>query len=97
MKKAAIGALLMTVGCAAAPGAAPNGAPAGSGASCDHSAVQYLVGRSSTPELRAEAQRRSGAGTVRLLRPDEIVTMEFQADRLNIHVDNGRVTRIICG
>ena len=96
MTKLGLAALLMTVGCAAAP--APEPVPVhGSGRACNDSGLEELVGRAATSQLSAEAQRRSGAATVRWLQPGQIVTMEFREDRLNISVENGRVTQLRCG
>ena len=85
---------LLTMGCASAPPSAPAGETA---AACRGDGLQDLVGRTATSELAAEAQRRSGARTVRWMRPGQIVTMEFREDRLNIHVENGRTVRFNCG
>jgi len=72
--------------------------PPASGGECNAEPAQALVGRQSSPALAAEAQRLSGAQVWRWLRPGEIVTMEFRADRLNLHLDaQGKVERINCG
>ena len=94
MKRSAIAALLLTAACAAAPLPAPE---RGSGRTCSDQGLQQLVGREANAQLAAEAKRRSGAATVRWLQPDEIVTMEFRADRLSINVAHGRVTGLRCG
>jgi hypothetical protein len=99
------GATMMTMACAPAPAAegpeAPQPAAEPSGtdsAACDASKAQHLVGRDGTEALAAEAKRLSGANTARFLRPGQIVTMEFRADRLNILVDEtNKVTAIRCG
>jgi hypothetical protein len=65
---------------------------------CDAEKARALVGQPASTELAAEAQRLSGAGTVRWLRPGQIITMEYRADRLNIVLDSeNRVTEIRCG
>ena len=67
-------------------------------ARCDAAPAQGLVGRSATPELAREAQRLSGARVWRWLRPGQIVTMEFRADRLNIRLDaRDKVEGLSCG
>ena len=92
------GALVMTVACASAPppdGGESTGSPT---SACDAGKAQSLVGRPATSELAAEAQRLSGARTVRWLRPGQIVTMEYLAERLNIQVDDqNKVIAIRCG
>ncbi|WP_369821735.1 I78 family peptidase inhibitor [Polaromonas sp. OV174] len=40
----------------------------------------------------------AGAKTVRVLRPNQVMTLEFNTERLNLAVDQtGRVTRVNCG
>jgi hypothetical protein len=91
-------AILALTGCVPhAPQSAPPPPPAGSGY-CDAAPAQGLVGREASPALAAEAQRLTGARTWRWLRPGQIVTMEYRADRLNLHLDAGdKVARIVCG
>ncbi len=72
--------------------------PPPEGPACNAAPAQGLIGRQAGPALAQEAQRLSRAGTVRFLRPGEIVTMEYRADRLNLHLDaRDKVARIICG
>ena len=88
-------AALLSTGCTPPPQSTP--APPENTA-CNAAAARGLIGRPGSPALAQEAQRRAGAGTVRFLRPGQIVTMEYRADRLNIHVDaQNRVERIVCG
>ena len=97
------GALLMNMACAAMPpeGEPPNGEPREVGASdyrCDADGLGNLIGRAATRELGEEALRRSGARTLRWIRPGDVVTMDYRLDRLNIHLDaRGRVARFACG
>jgi hypothetical protein len=65
---------------------------------CDAAAAQFAVGQIANGDLAAQARERAGATRVRLLKPNEMVTMEFDAMRLNLDIDNaGRVTRVRCG
>ena len=89
--KAALAALALA-GCATA--AAP---PALSG-QCHAENLGDLVGRSATAELGADAMRRSGALRLRWIRPRDIVTMDYSAQRLNVHLNGqNRVDRFACG
>jgi hypothetical protein len=89
------GAALLGAGCIPHPQSTP--VPP-EDAACNAAAAQELVGRVGSPALAGEAQRLAGAGTVRFLRPGQIVTMEYRADRLNLHVGaDNRVERIVCG
>jgi hypothetical protein len=83
-------AALGAIACATAPDPATG--------ACNASGLGNLVGREGTAELSAEAQRRSGARQLRVIRPGDAVTMDFREDRLNIRLDAaGRVESFDCG
>jgi hypothetical protein len=96
-----IAAALAASGCNASRPAATSADRGGDGragpaAGC--SAPANLAGRSLTPALREAATRESGARSSRILRPGEMHTMEFMADRLTIEVDAaGKVVAARCG
>jgi hypothetical protein len=76
----------------------PEGAPPPPSGQCDADPAASVVGREATAELVAEARRLSGARQVRVIRPGQMVTMEYSAERLNLHVDaRNRVERLACG
>jgi len=84
-------ALLALSACAETPG------PNASG-KCDASGVQAMVGQLDGAALHKRALRRSGARTLRVIKPGTMVTMDYREDRLNIHLDaQGRVTDLTCG
>jgi len=86
-------AALALAGCAPQPQPTPPAMRA-----CNAAPAQGLIGRQASAALAQEAQRLGRAGAVRFLRPGEVVTMEFRADRLNIHLDaQEKVERIACG
>ncbi|MEH3106234.1 MAG: I78 family peptidase inhibitor [Sphingomonas fennica] len=88
---AIVAAALAVSACATTP-------VAGGGGRCDAKPAQRLLGRAGTSELAAEALKLSRADTLRWLLPDQIVTMEYVAGRLNIEVDSRRVVLAIrCG
>lgn len=81
---------------ACATGQAPDPAPVAG--RCNAAPAQFAMGRNADAALENEARTRAGAKTVRVLRPNQVVTMEFSAERLNLTVDDaGRVTRVSCG
>lgn len=100
-KNFSLAALLPLVlsACASAPGTpAAEQAPAPSAGRCNAAPAQFAVGRNANAVLENEARTRAGARTARVLRPNQLVTMEFNAERLNLTVDeSGRVTRVSCG
>ncbi|MEO8388664.1 I78 family peptidase inhibitor [Polaromonas sp.] len=73
-------------------------APSPSSGRCNAAPAQFTLGRNANAALEDEARTRAGAKTVRVLKPGQIVTMEFNAERLSLTVDDaGRVTRVSCG
>jgi len=65
---------------------------------CNAEPVQNLVGQVYTPELGEQARVTAGARVERALRPGQIVTMEFRADRLSFTLDEkGRISAVNCG
>lgn len=86
-------------GCTSMSGAPPMSDPMPPAMSqCHADGLQSFVGQAATPQLLESARQRAGARVVRVLRPDQMVTMEFREDRLSVHVDAANVvTRIVCG
>ncbi len=67
-------------------------------ASCDASQVQGLVGQAWSEAVQSQAKDDAGASTVRMLKPNQAVTMEFIGERLNIETDEkGTITGLRCG
>ncbi|KIZ37603.1 MAG: hypothetical protein BCV62_21505 [Pseudomonas sp. K35] len=57
-----------------------------------------LTGQTVTPEILERAREQSWAITARVLRPDDIVTLEYNSQRLNIYTDKDMtIERIGCG
>ncbi|MBD9393314.1 I78 family peptidase inhibitor [Acidovorax sp. ACV01] len=81
---------------------APSGglaaAPSAPGGLCNAQPAQSAVGQNSTASVVESARVRSGAQMARILRPGQIITKEFDAQRLNLEVDgNGRILAVRCG
>ena len=65
---------------------------------CNESAAQYAVGKVADAKLAEEVRVRASAQRVRMVRPGQMVTMEFDSGRLTLDIDaNGRVVRARCG
>lgn len=65
---------------------------------CDATRAQSFVGQAATSELVERARASAGASTARTLKPDQVVTLEYLHDRLNLRVDAGNVVASIdCG
>jgi len=73
-------------------------APAVSAEACDDLQAQWAVGAKPTEANIQQVRKDSGADSVRTLKPDQPVTMDFNDRRLNLELDaNGVVTSVRCG
>jgi peptidase inhibitor I78 family protein len=89
-------ALLCLPGCATTTRIGPGPKP--DAGTCNAAAARALAGRPATEELVAEALALTGARQARVIHPGMMVTMDYSADRLNVHVGpDGRVERLACG
>jgi hypothetical protein len=76
----------------------PAPAPAPAPQACNAANAQFAIGQAPTASVIEEARRRSGAQMARVLRPGQVVTLEFNGSRLNLDVDaSDRVVRVRCG
>lgn len=67
-------------------------------AECNAQPAQFAVGQNSTAAVMESARVRSGAHMARILRPGQMITKEFNAQRLNLEVDgSGRIVAVRCG
>jgi hypothetical protein len=65
---------------------------------CEAKAAEFTLGKKASPELLEQARVRAGAQNARILKPDDMVTLEYRSDRLNLNTDaNLVITRINCG
>ncbi len=68
------------------------------GKTCDATGLQTQIGQKATPAVLEDLRSRSGSTTGRILRPGQLVTMEYNDTRLNLIVDDKDVmTAIRCG
>lgn len=68
------------------------------GYECKGDGLEAFVGREPTSETGSEILARSGAKVLRWLQPGQIVTMEFRADRVSVHLGaDNRIERVTCG
>ncbi|KTT01587.1 I78 family peptidase inhibitor [Pseudomonas parafulva] len=73
-------------------------APAGDDGRCQASGADFAVGKMGSAELLEQARKASGSQMARILKPHDVVTLEYRSERLNLNVDEqGRVTRVNCG
>jgi hypothetical protein len=65
---------------------------------CNADQARALVGKRASDEVVEQARVAAGAELVRVLKPGQMVTMEFREGRLNLLVDGGNViTDVRCG
>lgn len=65
---------------------------------CDLEAINYAIGESFDEAGASQLQSESGASQVRVLRPNDMATMDHRPDRLNIHLDDQDVIADVrCG
>lgn len=98
---ATLACVAVLAGCAA-PGAPSTGAspmpPPPPGTACNAQGAQFAIGKAPGASVVEEARQRSGSYMARVLRPNQVVTMEFNAQRLNLEVDAaGVVKKVRCG
>jgi hypothetical protein len=77
---------------------APAAPPASAGSTCNAGPAQFAVGQVYSERVGDEARLRSGARFLRVVREGQVVTMEFNAERLTVQLDGGqRVQAARCG
>ncbi|NBF06057.1 hypothetical protein GV819_27590 [Pseudomonas sp. Fl5BN2] len=65
---------------------------------CEATGAEFAVGKKASPELLEQARTRAGAQYARFLKPNDMITLEYRSDRLNLNTDAGLVvTRVNCG
>lgn len=99
-------------GCAGLPGGSVGSAPAPAGPGtpapwqtpgprggvCNAAPAQRVLGKQGTASVVEQARVASGAAMARVLRPNQVVTLEFNSERLNLVLDaQGRITAVRCG
>ena len=100
--RVALACLALLAGCAAPGGALPTGPnpmpPPPPGSVCNAQGAQFAIGKTPGTSVVEEARQRSGSYMTRVLRPGQVVTMEFNAQRLNLDLDAAGVIRAVrCG
>lgn len=68
------------------------------GKSCDAQPAQNLVGQAFSDSVGTDVRGRSGSDAVRVLKPGQVMTLEYNPSRVNIIVDGqGKISAIRCG
>ncbi|MDW5443189.1 I78 family peptidase inhibitor [Polaromonas sp. SM01] len=89
------------IGCTTPGTPATGTGPAAGGASdglCNAQGAQFTIGKAAGASVVESARQRSGSYMARVLRPNQAVTMDFNAQRLNLEVDAAGVIKAArCG
>ncbi|KAF1708544.1 hypothetical protein CSC70_12935 [Pseudoxanthomonas kalamensis DSM 18571] len=65
---------------------------------CTAEPVQWAIGQPASQEVMGKVWRESHGGLIRPIAPNQAVTQDYRADRVNVVVDKDNViTRIYCG
>ena len=65
---------------------------------CEAKAAEFTLGKKASPELLEQTRVRAGAQSARILKPNDMVTLEYRSDRLNLSTDDQLViNRVNCG
>ncbi|MFJ4344451.1 I78 family peptidase inhibitor [Pseudomonas sp. NPDC089401] len=81
-----------------AAGGKASAVPAGNDGRCEASGADFAIGKQGSAELLEQARKASGSQMARILKPHDVVTLEYRSERLNLNVDEqGVVTRVNCG
>lgn len=100
MAGAALAGLVFLAGCTTPASNQPTSPmpPPAPGTACNAQGAQFAVGKTAGASVIEEARQRSGSYMARILRPNQVVTMEFNAQRLNLDVDAaGVIKKVRCG
>lgn len=100
MASAALAGVVILAGCTTPGGNQPTSPmpPPPPGTACNAQGAQFAVGKTAGASVIEDARQRSGSYMARILRPNQVVTMEFNAQRLNLEVDAaGVIKKVRCG
>lgn len=65
---------------------------------CNADPAQALAGQTYSNSIERQARTLSGARTVRALRPGQVITMEYDPERINLRLDERDIiTSVGCG
>ncbi|MBD0703837.1 hypothetical protein FHJ31_22265 [Pseudomonas sp. Fig-3] len=101
-KLASLGTLLAVAllsGCSSTSESTPDPVATETGYSrCEATAAEFAIGKKASPQLLEQARTRAGAQYARILKPNDMVTLEYRSDRLNLNTDaNLIINRVNCG
>ena len=95
---AGLSAMVMLAACTSEGSAPPASTPAPTSAdACGASKVASYIGVQRSDEVIAKIKSASGAQALRVVGPNDAMTMDFREDRLTVTTDeNGRIKTLRC-
>ncbi|MEE4861005.1 I78 family peptidase inhibitor [Pseudomonas alliivorans] len=100
-KFATLGFVVVTsvlAGCSSTPDSAPEATSNTVPGRCDAEPAQFAIGKQASIDLLTQVRSRSGSMDARILGPNDMVTLEYRSERVNVNTDaSGKVIRINCG
>lgn len=92
-----LAAIVLLAGCAAPGGASFDTPSPPAQVSCGADKVASYIGAEMNNDVLAKIKSTSGAQTLRVVRPNDAMTMDFRQDRLTITTDDaGRIKTLRC-
>ena len=74
------------------------GSSSGAAGTCDAQPVQNQVGQKYSESLNSDLQSGANANQLRVLKPGELMTMEYNPTRLNVIIEkDGSISALRCG
>lgn len=96
MRLSLLSPLLLLAACASPPATPPPAAEAPM--ACNADAARRWVGEPATAANIEAVRKATGAVVIRVLKPDQMVTLEYRGDRVNVLQDSaGAIERVSCG
>jgi hypothetical protein len=93
----AIASIVLLAGCSAQEGNRPEASPPPVQGSCGAEKVGNYLGVMVNDEVLAKIKSASGAQALRVVGPDDAMTMDLREDRLTISTDDkGRIKTLKC-
>ncbi len=92
-------AAMLLSGCSSTSESTPEPVAGETGHSrCEAKSRRVCHWQKASPQLLEQARTRAGAQNARILKPNDMVTLEYRSDRLNLNTDaNMVVDRVNCG
>ena len=100
MRKVSIFAPALLFGCSTAPAAPPAIPIHGQtpGHTCTTAGTDQFIGQTPSDAVDAAIMRMSHAAVLRWAPPGVMLTMDYRADRVTVHIDpSNKITEIKCG